>query len=155
MNNIFDKMLNNSWVELILRCSLGILFIYSSTHKIIDPAGFAKIIYGYYLFPHYFINIIAIVLPFMELVTGICLFLGIFPKSTAAIINGMLTLFIIILTINLIRGIEFDCGCLSFNTSGDFTHAGWVIARNFLLLLSGLYIMFFKKRRLFCLYRNS
>ena len=54
-------MLNNSWLELAARWFLGMIFLYASYHKIAAPAQFAKIIYGYYLFPDISINIIAIV----------------------------------------------------------------------------------------------
>ncbi len=155
MNNNFEKIFNNRWIELLLRCSLGILFIYSSSYKIINPAAFAKIIYGYYLFPHYLINLAAIVLPFIELVAGICLISGIYPKSAAAIISGMLFIFSITLIINRIRGVEFDCGCLSFNPPGYFTHTGWALTRNFFLLLSGLYILFYNKKRLLSLSKTG
>ena len=38
-------------MELAARLLLGGIFVYSSYHKIISPAAFAKIIYGYLLFP--------------------------------------------------------------------------------------------------------
>ena len=109
---MLKSLLSNNRLELIARWFLGIIFIYASYHKIIAPDHFAKIIYGYYLFPDFFINLIAIILPFLELFSGLALLLGIYPRSAALIINGMLLVFIIALSINLIRGQEFDCGCL-------------------------------------------
>ena len=44
-------MQNNTWFELVVRWFLGTIFLYASIHKIASPEQFAKIIYGYYLFP--------------------------------------------------------------------------------------------------------
>ena len=60
----------NGWVDLVLRWLLGGLFVLASAHKIMDPAAFAKIIYGYDLFPAVAINLIAIILPYIELTAG-------------------------------------------------------------------------------------
>jgi hypothetical protein len=60
----FVAGLRNSWVELAFRWILGLTFVYASYHKILVPADFAKIIYGYDLFPEILINLIAIVVPY-------------------------------------------------------------------------------------------
>ena len=59
------SILQNSWIELAARWILGLTFIYASYSKILAPADFAKIVYGYNLFPNGAINLIAIVLPFI------------------------------------------------------------------------------------------
>ena len=66
------------------RWILGITFIYASYYKILSPTDFAKMVYGYNLFPEVLINLIAIVLPFVELISGLCLLLGIYPRSAAS-----------------------------------------------------------------------
>ncbi len=74
------SLINNKWLELALRWLIGAVFIYASIPKILEPDLFAKIIYGYDLFPKILINIIAITVPYIELVTGLFLVFGIFPK---------------------------------------------------------------------------
>ena len=139
----------NRWFDLILRWFLGVLFVYASYHKIMDPAGFAKIIFGYDLFPAVSINVIAVVLPYIELTAGLALILGIFPRAAAVIISGLLMAFILAISINAIRGHEFDCGCFS---SGEAllwqTTPAWLLTRNFLLLLFGWGIMTYRGRRI-------
>jgi len=95
---------------LAARWFLGITFIYASFHKILSPADFAKIVYGYNLFPEISINLIAIIIPFLELISGLALIIGIYPRSAAIIINILLLAFITVLAINMIRGHEFNCG---------------------------------------------
>ena len=114
LNKRLGHILQNSWLELALRWILGATFLYASYGKIVSPADFAKIIYGYGLFPPLLINMIAIIVPFLELVIGLALILGIYPRSAALVVNGLLIAFIIILSINLIRGHEFNCGCFAF-----------------------------------------
>ncbi len=141
------NILQNSWIELAARWILGLTFIYASYHKILAPADFAKIIYGYDLFPYGAINLIAIVLPFIELIAGLALILGIYPRSAALIINGMLVAFIVVLSINLIRGLEFDCGCFSVKESGYFSSAKPTLVRDFIYLILGGYIFLFNGAR--------
>lgn len=144
---MIHKMLNNNWVELAVRWFLGMTFIYACYHKIADPGHFAKIVYGYYLFPDVSINIIAIVLPFLELVSGLALVLGIYPRSAAIVTNGMLLAFIVALSINLVRGQQFDCGCFSFDQTGHTHAVEQLLIRDIFYFLLGLHVLFFEKCR--------
>ncbi len=139
--------MENAWIELWVRWLIGALFVYASYHKILDPAHFAKIIYGYYLFPHVSINLIAIVLPYVELFAGLALILGIYPRSASLLINVMLFGFIIAIGINLIRGQQFDCGCFTFDEQGYGSSAAGLLLRDILYFALGLHLLFFKKLR--------
>jgi uncharacterized membrane protein YphA (DoxX/SURF4 family) len=153
LSKVLKIIFTNSWVELAARWILGLTFIYASFHKILSPADFAKILYGYNLFPAALINLIAIMLPFVELVSGLALILGIFPKSTSLIITVMILAFIMALSINLVRGYEFDCGCFSAGEEG-YTSSPWVsLARDFLFLAMGLHLFFYRGNRNGCLIR--
>jgi len=151
MKNVFE----NSWIELAARWVLGLTFIYASYHKIFAPADFAKIVYGYDLFPNDALNLIAIILPFIELIAGLALILGIYPRSAVLIINGMLTAFIIVLSINLIRGHEFNCGCFSAKDAGYFSSSESTIVRDIIYFLFGLQIFLFSGIRKACIRRHA
>lgn len=150
LNNRRQSIINNSWVELAARWILGLTFIYASFHKIISPADFAKIVYGYDLFPEIFINLIAIVIPFLELVTGIALIIGLYPRSAAIIINGLLVAFITVLAINLIRGHEFNCGCFSVAQSGYTSSPKVTLVRDIIYFILGMQIVLFGGIRRSC-----
>ena len=137
------NILQSSWIELAARWILGLTFIYASYHKILAPADFAKIIYGYDLFPNEAINVIAIVIPFVELIAGLALILGIYPRAAALIINGMLVAYTIVLSINLIRGHEFDCGCFSTKEAGIFSSAESTLVRDIVYLILALQIFLY------------
>jgi putative oxidoreductase len=147
LSNLRQSIFNSSRVELAARWILGLTFIYASLDKILSPADFAKIVYGYSLFPEIFINLIAIIIPFLEFVTGLALILGFYPRSAAITINGLLLAFIVVLTINLIRGHEFDCGCFSVGQRGYSSSPRVTIARDIFYLALGLQIVIFNGNR--------
>ncbi len=150
MNNLLTNVLENSWIELAARWIIGLTFIYASYHKIFAPSDFAKIVYGYDLFPHDLINLIAIILPFIEFSAGLALILGVYPRSAVLIINGMLAAFIIALSINLIRGHEFNCGCFSAKEAGYFSSTESNLVQDIIYLLLGLQIFIFSGIRKGC-----
>jgi putative oxidoreductase len=150
LNNKLKNLLNNSWIEIVFRWILGITFIYASYYKIMSPLDFAEIVNGYNLFPEVLINSIAIILPFVELISGLSLLLGIYPRSAALIINGLLSIFIVILTINLIRGYEFDCGCFSAKTTMS---PKIMVARDVIYLIMGVQVFLFNGIRRGCFIR--
>ena len=151
MNRQLISILQNSWLELVSRWVLGLTFIYASYSKILSPADFAKIIYGYDLFPAVLINMIAISVPFLELVAALALIFGIYPRSAALIVNALLVAFIILLSINLIRGHEFNCGCFSLHNSGDSVSSRTTIIRDIVYLALGLQIFFYNRYRKWCI----
>jgi len=123
-----------------LRLFLGGTFIFASWHKIVSPDQFATILYGYAVFPHPFINVLAIAMPFVELVCGISLVTGWLKRPALLLINAMLAGFIILISFNLIRGHEFDCGCFSLgNTKGTWSSV-WLLARDLGMLGAGIYL---------------
>jgi len=123
-----------------IRLVLGVTFVYASFHKIEDPAGFAKILYGYAVLPDYSINLLAITIPFIELTAGFSLIFGLYPRSALLILNIFLTLFILVIGFNLLRGHQFDCGCFSSNGQSSTASAVYVLVRDILLLGAGIYL---------------
>jgi len=146
----FKIVFESNWTELILRWLLGLIFVYASFHKIVDPSYFAKILYGYNLLPGFSINLIAIILPYLEFYAGLFLIVGIYPRSAAILINGLLFTFIMALSINVIRGHEFDCGCFSFGKPIEYTNPRLLIGRDTLYFFCGLYVLFYDRARKWC-----
>jgi uncharacterized membrane protein YphA (DoxX/SURF4 family) len=154
LNRFIKTFYDNHWIEVVARWILGATFIFASYNKILAPAAFAKIIYGYDLFPAVLINLIAIIVPFLEFVAGLALIVGFYPRSAALIVNAMLLVFITALSINLIRGHEFDCGCFSMGTDNEKTFAGPLIIRDFLILALGLHVFFYRNPRKLCVMKS-
>ncbi len=140
------KLLGSLPVQLICRFILGGVFIYASIHKISNPGSFAETLYSYQLFPSMFIHFMAIFVPWLEMVAGVFLVLGIFPKGSSFILSGMLVAFIIALTINLIRGLDIDCGCFDPQQAEHGSMLGTII-RDIFYLIPGIVILFFTKSK--------
>ncbi|MGD9211631.1 MAG: MauE/DoxX family redox-associated membrane protein [Desulfobacteraceae bacterium] len=148
MNSQIKRICSNRFIAPSIRLFLGLTFIYASYHKIMAPSEFAKAVYGYGLFPSMSINLIAIIIPFVELFCGVALVTGFWTRSAALIINGLLLLFILFISINLIRGYEFDCGCF---VPGDHYSAQdpWqTLLRDIILLSMGCYLYLHKSNNL-------
>lgn len=139
---------SNGWLDLVFRWLLGGLFILASAHKIMDPAAFAKIVYGYDLFPAATINLIAILLPYIELTAGLALATGVYPRAAAVILSGLLLGFIVAIGINAARGHVFDCGCFASGEAALWQQSpAWMLARNAFLLIVGGSIAAFRGPR--------
>ena len=95
---------------------LGVVFIYASYDKLFHPKAFADIIYHYQILPDRLINITAIFLPWLELLIGIFLMIGLWMSGTVIWCNFLLVVYIGALSFNLARGLDIDCGC--FSTAG-------------------------------------
>jgi len=111
--NFLKNILFSKHLALLFRLFLGILFIYASVDKILHPAAFAKIVYNFHILPGFLINIFAIILPWVEFLVGVCLILGIALDAAALLASVLLGVFIIALGVNLIRGLDINCGCFS------------------------------------------
>ena len=100
-----------------LRVVLGVIFIYASWDKILHPEAFARSVQNYRILPLESVNLFAIVLPWLELVCGVLLCLGLFTGGSMLIVAFMITLFLVALSSALIRGIDISCGCFSANSN--------------------------------------
>jgi uncharacterized membrane protein YphA (DoxX/SURF4 family) len=143
MNGGLTQVLNNKWLILAIRLILGITFIWASIDKIANPGGFAVSIYNYRMLPHETINFMAIVMPWLELVTGILIMTGIFMRGSAFWMGVMLLVFIIALSSALARGLDINCGCFSVE-GGHGVDVGLLI-RDILMFLGALIVMSVRK----------
>ncbi len=116
VNDLFEKYLGNRYLVLVSRLVLGFIFVYASIEKIAHPNDFAEIIESYRILPLAAINIVAIVLPWTELLCGLFLILGIFARSSALLVSVMLMMFIGAMLASVIRGLDISCGCFSVTT---------------------------------------
>jgi hypothetical protein len=72
-------MLRKTLLDLLvmgLRFLLGVVFVWASIDKIKLPGGFAQDIYNYRMLPHATINLMAIVMPWLELICGVVMIYG-------------------------------------------------------------------------------
>ena len=92
------------WAQIAARLIMAGIFIYASIDKIAHPAAFAKDVYNYQILPDALINLTALVLPWLELLLGLCLLAGIWLPGAVLAVNGLLIVFLAALVFNLARG---------------------------------------------------
>ena len=116
LNMNFIRSLN---LPLIFRIILGIIFIYASYDKILDPAAFSKNIHNFHTTDNLIgvENLVALILPWLELIVGVFLIFGVFLEGSTSITIGLYIFFILILSQAVFRGIDVHCGC--FKTEAD------------------------------------
>ena len=110
--------------QLLVRLLLGVVYIRMGWSKAWDPVGFLKLIREYDMVPdgaYLFTNVLAVSLPWIEIICGVVLILGTITRGAALRSLIMLTGFTFVIA-NRAMGIHqaggiafcdiaFDCGC--------------------------------------------
>ncbi len=134
---------------LICRLALGIVFFYAGIEKIIAPREFAIAIYNYRLLPDWAVNMLAVMLPWLEVFLATGLIAGIYVRG-ASLISALLFLtFAIALAINLVRGLDISCGC--FGAQSGNINWFYLVRDSSLLAISVFTLMFDRGWRYFFL----
>jgi len=150
--NAVSKNKYGSYIPLVLRLFIGIMWVYAGIVKIQGNfLDFLSSIQAYDIFPTSLSIIITQTLPIVEVILGIVILVGIKPKIFGIVSVTLLTLFIIGLSQALLRGLVIDCGC--FGTGGNSSKTDMIVAiiRNTIFItLSLLFAM--SNNRKWCLY---
>ena len=127
---------------LAARLLMAGIFIYASIDKIAHPAAFAKDVYNYQILPDALINLTALVLPWLELLLGLCLLAGIWLPGAVLTVNGLLLVFLAALVFNLARGLDVNCGCFGAGGLGPSMSTGGYLLRDMAFLALGGFLFF-------------
>jgi uncharacterized membrane protein YphA (DoxX/SURF4 family) len=112
------EALTHPWLTIRVQIALGIIFLVAALPKIGDPPSFAHMIYNYRLVPGGLINLSALIMPWLEVLCGLALVLGIWTRPARNLIALLLIVFIVAISINLFRGNAIDCGCFNVADAG-------------------------------------
>ena len=115
------EALAHPWLTVRVQIALGVIFVVAALPKITDPPSFAHMIYNYRIVPGSLINFSSLVMPWLELLTGLALILGIWTRASRTIIGVLLVVFIIAIAFNLARNNAIDCGCFDVSKA-NLTH---------------------------------
>lgn len=131
---------------LALRIIIGALFIFSALSKMVELNSFIDTIDKFnIIFPEYH-KLAAVLIISIEYLLGIFLILGIKIREVCFILVGLMSIFIVIITINLIRGNITECGCF-----GSFSkrEIGLSIILQDMIILSLLLLLIFSKSHIY------
>ena len=154
------------WLNLILRVALGGVFMLSAVIKIWDVevkrahdgdrlvwvvkasrvpdhVTFAKNVANYRVPPQRFTNLVAIVLPWIEMVVGALLVLGIWKRASALLITVLMLVFLIAIGQAVVRGLNIDCGC--FGTVAGRSVGVKAIAEDIAMFVAAVWLVWHEK----------
>ena len=144
--SFMKNILTSEYLSLALRVYMAWIFLQAGLGKIPDPALFAENVADYRIIPHFAVNLVALVLPWMELICAFFLFFGLRTKATATILSGLLVMFTFFVIVNIFRGVSMNCGC--FDSVGE--PIGWTkVIQNTIWLLMTIQVFFFDKIHFF------
>jgi uncharacterized membrane protein YphA (DoxX/SURF4 family) len=127
------------WTTVVLRLLLGAVFLYASFDKIMHPEAFAQSVYNYQILPDSTVNLVALALPWLELLLGLCLVAGFWLPGVTVISTGLLAVFTGAMVLNEIRGLDIHCGCFSTETTQG-PASSLTIIRDIMFLVVSTYL---------------
>jgi uncharacterized membrane protein YphA (DoxX/SURF4 family) len=117
-------------LSIAFRLILGAVFVYAGVQKVFVPDEFSISVQNYMLLPVTLTNLVAIILPWLEIYCGVFLLAGIFVQGSALLVSLMNIVFIFALLSAIIRGLDINCGCFGSDTPVDWLK----IVENLILL---------------------
>jgi putative oxidoreductase len=128
----------------VVRVLLGVIFLWAATSKISNPTQFLAALYAYDLhLPRTILQAVAVVLPWLELISGLLLIVNQWTESALICIFGMTLVFLLVSCQAWIRHLDISCGCFNLQILGldqrtsRFAHViesvGFAFFRNLIL----------------------
>lgn len=130
-------ILANDTFNWTLRTIVGLVLIVAAIDKAADPSAFAASIVNYKIISGWPALAVATVLPWIELVTGLCVLFGVMRTGGAVVASGLFALFAALMASALVRGLDIGCGCFS-QDPGVGTINGLRILENVGLLIASV-----------------
>jgi uncharacterized membrane protein YphA (DoxX/SURF4 family) len=131
---------------LVVRLGLGCMFLYGSLPKIRQPYDFLSSVYNYELIGPKLGLLTAMVLPWAELLVGICLIGGIFVSGALLVSIAMAAMFSFAIASALHRGLNISCGCFSASSTEQIGYITLIRACVIMLLSMAAYISTITRR---------
>lgn len=140
------QLIDNDYLTLLSRLLIGGMYVAASFYKIIEPAAFAKSIWQYHMMPGSLINLMALILPWLELLIGLALIIGVAYRGSVVWANVLMVVFMIALGTTIVRGIDISCGC--FKAGQAATGSAWnSIWFNVVAIVFCLHLWFSRSKR--------
>jgi len=110
-----------------LRVAISGLFLYSGIVKLVDPLGTADTVRNYDLIGDPWVTVVALWLPWVEVVAGGLLFCGCWVPGALAVVMASAVTFSLAIGSAWWRGLDISCGCLGAGGDGGSgpVHYAW------------------------------
>ena len=123
------------WIDFAFRLILGGFFIVAGLLKIRDPKALTAAIETYQVLPYSISVLMALFLPWLELLAGIGVAFRKLYKGSLLILVLLLLMFVMALAQGWARGLDVTCGCFGDPDHENQTNYAWLITRDILLIL--------------------
>jgi len=133
------------YVGVAIRLLAAGIWLAAGASKAVDLTNFHAKVDQYKLLPHVLEAPFAYTLPFVEILVGIYLAVGLLTRIAAGVGCVLMVLFLIALSQAWARGLSLDCGC--FGTVVQEKVGPWAILRDMALGLPSLVMLIWPARR--------
>lgn len=99
------------WVGLVARLFLAGVWFLSGSAKAFDPTTARAAVRAYQVLPPDLADVVGLALPWLEIMLGLLLLLGVAVRLTAVFSAVLLVIFIAGVVSAAARGLSIDCGC--------------------------------------------
>lgn len=139
------KLIDNPILVLVIRTIIGIIFIFYGVAKIADPSQFANEIGNYGMTPDFITHLLALILPWAEMIVGVLLLFGIYQNENGLLATLMLLMFTFGVIFAFASGLDINCGCSGGNAQQK---VGWSkILENIGLILLSTIVTFTNSKK--------
>jgi len=102
-----------------LRWLLGALMLWAAVSKLANPTKFLSSIYAYETpVPQSLLQVVVVVLPWLELLSGLLLIANVWSETALAVVTGLLVIFVLATGQAWARGLDISCGCFNLEIFG-------------------------------------
>ena len=105
-------------VYTIFQWLVAAIFIFAGITKVLNPENFAKDIDNYRMLPYLLVTMMAIILPWLEILCGIFLIIRKWEKGAALTLLVLTLMFLIAMSSAIFRGLDITCGCFAMTAEG-------------------------------------
>jgi uncharacterized membrane protein YphA (DoxX/SURF4 family) len=129
-------------IGLAARLFLGVVLIWAGVAKVGRPLTSERAVQAFEIFPMELAGWIGLALPFVEIVLGVLLVLGLFTRPVAIVATLLMLAFIVGISQAWARGLTIDCGCFGGGgqIGADETRYPQEIARDASFALAGAWL---------------
>lgn len=129
----------------LLALVFGGVFVYAGVLKLRDPGLFLIDIRSFDMLPDPYAAWLALVLPWIEILSGLAVITGFFRKGGLLLLNLALVAFFIAIGIAKSRGLSIQCGCFGGHDSAS--NYLELFVRDGVLLLMGLILLWLNRTK--------
>jgi uncharacterized membrane protein YphA (DoxX/SURF4 family) len=135
------ELLAHPYTVVLARWLLAAVLLVAGISKLLDREGFVQAVDAYQILPVRLARVVALGLPYLEIVLGVFLLTGLATRMAAILAIWLFATFAIAVAINLVRRRELDCHCFGNLWQGKIGLS--TLLRNLILVILSIQILIF------------